>query len=153
MTVFSLFFASSHRRLYFCRAPGEAASDLITVKVFIGFEYECPRGHRYTYSMDQITIKTPDPKCRLYWCFIEFIDWRYSQSCWYFRPLLLIIASLTFSLVDLPLPPSLCEYAQGYVIIQCEIEGMGPQTYKHLPPNPFTCQFLRKDDLEGLVSL
>jgi hypothetical protein len=39
-------------------------------------------------SMDQITIKTPDPKCRLYCCLIEFIDWRYSQSCWYFRPLL-----------------------------------------------------------------
>ncbi len=34
--------------------------------------------------MDQITIKTPKPKCRL----IEFIDWRESQSCWYFRPLL-----------------------------------------------------------------
>jgi hypothetical protein len=27
-----------------------------------------------------------DTKCRLYWCLIEFIDWRYSQSCWYFRP-------------------------------------------------------------------
>jgi len=23
---------------------------------------------------DQITIKTPNPKCRLYWCLIEFID-------------------------------------------------------------------------------
>ncbi len=22
-----------------------------------------------------ITIKTPTPKCRLYWCLIEFIDW------------------------------------------------------------------------------
>ncbi len=32
-------------------------------------------------SIDQITIKTPNPKCRLYWCLIEFIDWRYSQSC------------------------------------------------------------------------
>ncbi len=29
-------------------------------------------------------IKTPNPKCRLYWCSIEFIDWRYRQSCWYF---------------------------------------------------------------------
>ncbi len=27
-------------------------------------------------------------KCRLYWCLIEFIDWRYSQSCRYFRPAL-----------------------------------------------------------------
>ncbi len=26
-------------------------------------------------------------KCRLYWCLIEFIDRRYRQSCWYFRPL------------------------------------------------------------------
>jgi hypothetical protein len=25
-------------------------------------------------SMNQITIKTPNPKCRLYWCLIEFID-------------------------------------------------------------------------------
>ncbi len=33
--------------------------------------------------MDEGTIKTPDPKCRLYWCLIEFVDWRYSHSCWY----------------------------------------------------------------------
>jgi hypothetical protein len=39
-------------------------------------------------TMDEITIKTPKPKCRLYWCSIEVIDWRYSLSCWYFRPLL-----------------------------------------------------------------
>ncbi len=38
--------------------------------------------------------KTPDPKCRLYWCLIEFIDWRYSQSCWYFRTALWSIAPL-----------------------------------------------------------
>ncbi len=31
--------------------------------------------------MDQISLKTPNPKCRRYWCLIEFIDWRYSQSC------------------------------------------------------------------------
>jgi hypothetical protein len=31
--------------------------------------------------MDQITVKTPNPKWRLYWRLIEFIDWRYSQSC------------------------------------------------------------------------
>ncbi len=39
-------------------------------------------------GVDQITIKTPNHKCRLYWCLIEFIDWKYSRSCWYFRPLL-----------------------------------------------------------------
>jgi hypothetical protein len=45
----------------------------------------------YTCIMDQISIKTPNPKCRLHWCLVEFIDWRwysYSQSCWYFRPFL-----------------------------------------------------------------
>ncbi len=25
-------------------------------------------------------------KCRLYWFLIEFIDWKFSQSGWYFRP-------------------------------------------------------------------
>jgi hypothetical protein len=38
--------------------------------------------------LDEIIMKATNPKCRLYWCSIEFIDWRYSQSCWYFRPAL-----------------------------------------------------------------
>ena len=29
---------------------------------------------RTIYSMDQITIKTPHPKCRLYWSLIELTD-------------------------------------------------------------------------------
>jgi hypothetical protein len=33
--------------------------------------------------------------------------------------------------------------------VQIAREGKGPQTDKHLPPNPFTGQFLRKDDLLG----
>ncbi len=52
--------------------------------------------------MDQIYVKTQNPKCRLYWCLIEFIGRRYNQSCWYFRPLLWASAHLTFSLVVLP---------------------------------------------------
>ncbi len=56
--------------------------------------------------MVPISRKTPNPKCRLYWCLLEFIDWRHSQSCWYFRPLLWTSAPLTFSLVHLPPPPS-----------------------------------------------
>jgi hypothetical protein len=60
-------------------------------------------------SMDQISIKTPNHKCRLYWCSIEFIDWRHSQSCWYVRLRLWTSAPLTFSLVHLPPPPLLCE--------------------------------------------
>ncbi len=37
--------------------------------------------------MDQISIKKPNPKYRLNRC-LEFIEWRYSMSCWYFLPLL-----------------------------------------------------------------
>ncbi len=56
---------------FFCRLPG--------------------REHRL------INHKDTNPKFRLYRCFIEFIDLRYSQSCWYFRPALWTIAPLTFS--------------------------------------------------------
>ncbi len=45
--------------------------------------------------MDKGTKKTANPKCCLYWFLIEFIDWRYSQSCWYFQPLLWTVAPLS----------------------------------------------------------
>jgi hypothetical protein len=41
-----------------------------------GGEGEVGKGGR---RMDQISIKTPNPKYRLYWCLIEFIDWRYRK--------------------------------------------------------------------------
>jgi hypothetical protein len=50
-----------------------------------------------------------------YWCLIEFINWRYSQSCWYFRPLLWTSAILTFSLVHHP-PPLPCVNKDGVCI-------------------------------------
>ncbi len=124
--------------------------------------------------MDQITIKTPNPKCRLFWRLIEFIEWRCSQSYWYFRPLLWTSAPLTFSLVDPP-PPRVNEYRGMFYpcltggggwdqvvwrastgVIHCvfdqllyyqkqkSLEGRGPQTDKQLPPNPFIDKFLRK---------
>ncbi len=48
----------------------------------------------FATSMDKGTKKTQNPKCRLYWCFVEFIDWRYSQLCWYFRHLIWNVALL-----------------------------------------------------------
>ncbi len=64
--------------------------------------------------MDQITLKIPNPKCRLYWCLIELIERRYSQSCWYFLPLLWISAPLTFSMNHLPpLPCTVCNREGG----------------------------------------
>jgi hypothetical protein len=49
--------------------------------------------------------------------FNRVYDWRYSQSCWYFQPLLQTSAPLTFSvsLVD-------------------SVKQRGPQTDTHLPP-------------------
>jgi hypothetical protein len=55
------------------------------VRVAARGEHPASRRRRYS-PMDKLTIKTPNPKCRLYWCLIEFIDWRYRQSCRYFRP-------------------------------------------------------------------
>ncbi len=44
--------------------------------------------------------------------FIEFIYWRYSQSCWYFEdPSLCTVAPLTFSLVQLSPFPCVNKYA------------------------------------------
>ncbi len=56
----------------------------------------------YGWCHGQNTIKTKNLKCLLYWCLIEFIDWRSRQ---YFRPLLWTSAPLTFSLVHLPPRP------------------------------------------------
>jgi hypothetical protein len=78
--------------------------------------------------------KTPNPKCRLYWCLIEFIDWRYSQWGWYFRPALWTIAPLTFSLVSSPPPFPVNKYDiwqcflsvySFYGLIQlCRVQGV-----------------------------
>ncbi len=38
------------------------------------------------FSHGLINYKVTKTKCHLYWCLIKFIDWRKSQSCWYFRP-------------------------------------------------------------------
>ncbi len=109
---------------------------------FLG-SIECKYMYRYTLlppppssyvcvwglGMDQITIKTPNPKCRVYWCLIEFIDWRYSQSCWYFWPLLWTNTPVTFSLVCLPpLPHVPVRISTGvcvYTVCNRERRGSG----------------------------
>ncbi len=78
-------------------------------------------------TMDEGSIKTPNPKCRLYWCLIEFIDRRYSQSCWYFRPLLWTSAPLTFYRTS-PTFPHFPKYTNsvwqrgGRVVLSCVID-------------------------------
>jgi hypothetical protein len=97
--------------------------------------------------MNQISIKTLNPKCSIYWCLIEFTDWRNSQSCWYFRSLLWISAPLTFSLVYLPHPHPLPGVRIHTVCKGGGVGVRGPQRDKHLPPSTFTGQFWRKADI------
>ncbi len=44
-------------------------------------------------------------------CLSEFIDWRYNQSCWYFRPSFVNCcpSNLLSGSSLRPSPPSLCE--------------------------------------------
>jgi hypothetical protein len=65
--------------------------------------------------------KTPTPKCRLYWCLIEFIDWRNSQSRW--LELNLSLVSFQYWLLTAWYPPPFL-YAPG--------------CYSWAPPSPFT---------------
>ncbi len=66
--------------------------------------------------VDQIYKKSPNPKCRLYWCLIEFIDRRYSQSCWYIQSVMLVFSTGCVKrcpsnlLLWLALPPPPCTH-------------------------------------------
>jgi hypothetical protein len=75
------------------------------------------------WSMDEGTIKTPFPKCRLYWCLIEFIDWRHSQSCWYFDPSCELLP--LYLLSDLPQPSSPFPKSTYIIYRQCVAVGGG----------------------------
>jgi hypothetical protein len=86
--------------------------------------------------MDQISMKTPNSKCRLYW-----FNRVYRLEIVNLRPSNLLTGSST------P-PPSLCE------LVQCVtggggggIEGLRHINIKHLPPSTFIGQFLRKADI------
>ncbi len=59
---------------------------------------------------------------------IELIDWRYSQSCWYFRPALWTSAPLTFSLVHSP--PSLCEIHVHFFCTYTVCNGVGVKGHR-----------------------
>jgi hypothetical protein len=103
-----------------CREERGRAWSLIirpqeSLVLYKSFNHLCPR------TMGQIAIETPT---LIYWCLIEFIDWRYSQSCWNFRPALSNSALLTFSPVSsLPLP-CVNKYTVLYIRIQC-VRGGG----------------------------
>ncbi len=115
--------------------------------------------------MDQITIKTPNPKCRLYWCLIcrvyRLENGDTVSHVGIFDPSYKL-PSLQFT----PPPPSplrLCGehiHVQEYVYLtrfrtykivpppQTKTwEGRGPQIDKQLPPSTFTGKFLRKADI------
>jgi hypothetical protein len=111
----------------------------------------CGKRCRRRKIMDLLTLKTPDPKFRLYWCLIEFIYWRYSQSC-FDRVCEQLPLKLSLWLALSPFPPSLCE--EVYCIhnffphTQCVrgnvwgySNGGGVRQIKHQPQSPFTGPF------------
>jgi hypothetical protein len=69
-------------------------------------------------------------------CFSEFIDWRYSQSCWYFWPS--FVTCCPYNLLSsstLPPSPLYVWISILYTRIQCVgggVWGSGPQAGKHL---------------------
>ncbi len=104
----------------------------------VGSNVECQRNRLFSpdmvicisrvVHMDEGTIKTENPKCRLYWCLIEFIDWRYSQSWWYFRPLLWPSAVYLFSDPPPPLPKVNVQYIQTVCgcggVLSCVVDNI-----------------------------
>ncbi len=90
-------------------------------------------------------------------CLSKFIDWRFSQSCWYFRlSLMNCCPSNIFSGSTSPLPSVKVEYRQSVWLWpdweptklldhpkQKPRRGGAPQTDKHLSQSTFTGQFFR----------
>jgi hypothetical protein len=70
-----------------------------------------------------INYKVTKIKYRLYWCSIEFIDWRYFQSCWYFRPSFVKCCPSTLLSGLLPPPPP--KVKVHYIQTVCGWEGVG----------------------------
>jgi hypothetical protein len=100
----------------------------------------------YVVTIDQISIKTPNPKCRLVFNRVYRLDIIQSFMLLFSTPLVNYCATLTFSLVHLPPPPLPCVNKYGeYVFIHC-ITGGGVSD-RHLPPSTFTGRFLRKADI------
>ncbi len=83
-------------------------------------------------------------------CLSEFIDWRYSQSCCYFRPSCVNCCPSNLLSGSTPSPhplPCVNKYTV-YTYTVCNggggVGGSGPQTEKHhLPQSPFTGKFFR----------
>jgi hypothetical protein len=79
--------------------------------------------------MDQISIKTPNPQCRLYWCLKEFMNWKVeiqSVMLVFSTPLVNYSAPLTFSLVHVnPLPPPFPVWISTGVCIHTVCNGGG----------------------------
>jgi hypothetical protein len=59
-------------------------------------------------------------------CLSKFLDWRYSQSCWYFRPIFVNCCPSNLLFGSTLPPPSLCELVYCTLsLIQCGGGGFG----------------------------
>ncbi len=73
------------------------------------------------WSHGLIKYKDTKTKFRLYLCLIEFIDWRYSQSCWYCRPSFVNYCSSNLLFGS---PPPLPKVQVQYIQTVCGWEGV-----------------------------
>ncbi len=71
-----------------------------------------------------IKYKDTKTKCRLYWCLIKLIAWRYSQSCWYFGPSFVNNCPSNLLSCSPPIPPPHSK-SQSKVQTVCVWEGVG----------------------------
>jgi hypothetical protein len=82
----------------------------------------------------------------------EFIDWRHSPSCWYFRPSFVNCCSSSSNLLSgstLPPPlPCVNKYTiyTSYAVYK-GIWGSGTQADKHLPKTPVSGKFFQMTTL------
>ncbi len=121
-----------------------------------------------------INYKETKSKCNLYWCLLEFIDWRYSQSSCYFRPSFVIYCPSNLLSRSPPLYPpfpvfkyrysyihTVCGWGEGcWVVLETIFRRSltlciwpDSEPTKLLHQSPSQTKMDSKDDIKGLVYL
>ncbi len=132
-----------------CTEPGTVVANLLPIV------WEGGRHGLINYICRHLKLLTCNGTLRHAFITVYFINWRYSQSCWYFRPSFVKCCPANLlSGSTVPPPPFPVLISILYTGIQCVkwgggLWGSGPQTDKHLPQSPQS--FLDDDILHWLL--
>jgi hypothetical protein len=132
---------------------------LSSVVIIFSNGFSTSNSQHWATPLGPNNYKDTKPYMSLYWYLIEFIDWRYSQLCWYFRPLLWTSAPRTLGGGGGGGYRVVWRVSTG--VIHCIWPDSKPKKMfhhpkqktmrggglTHLPPSPFTGKFLRKADI------